>query len=105
MESACPFPIKIKQCITTDADRRSSAHQRCRVPDDQPEWIRLACQRQGVRIREAREHANLTQEKLAERAELSRSTMQRIEAGEGIKLTHLLLIAHALDVRPADLME
>ncbi|MFJ9374454.1 helix-turn-helix transcriptional regulator [Streptomyces sp. NPDC101455] len=73
------------------------------MPDDQPEWIRLACQRQGVRIREAREHANLTQEKLAERAQMSRSTIQRVEAGEGIKLTHLLLIARALEMRLVDL--
>lgn len=74
------------------------------MPDDQPEWIRLACQQHGDRIREAREHANLTQEKLAERAELGRSTIQRIEAGSGIKLTHLLLIARALDIPLTDLV-
>jgi transcriptional regulator with XRE-family HTH domain len=74
------------------------------VPDAQPEWIRLACQQQGDRIREAREHANLSQEKLAERAELGRSTIQRIEAGAGIKYVHLIVIARALDVPLADLV-
>lgn len=74
------------------------------MPDDQPEWIRLACQQQGERIRQAREHANLTQEKLAERVDLGRSTIQRIEAGEGIKYVHLLRVAKALDVALADLV-
>lgn len=74
------------------------------MPDDLPEWIRLACQQQGDRIREAREHANLSQEKLAERAALGRSTIQRIEAGVGIKYMHLLVIAHVLDVPLADLV-
>ena len=75
------------------------------MPGEQPEWIRLACQRQGERIRQAREHANLTQEQLAERTELHRSTVQRIEAGHGIKYVHLLLIADAVAVPIAELME
>jgi transcriptional regulator with XRE-family HTH domain len=74
------------------------------VPDDQPEWIRLACQQQGDRIREAREHANLTQEKLADRAGLGRSTLQRVEAGSGIKYVHLIRIARALDMQLAELV-
>jgi transcriptional regulator with XRE-family HTH domain len=75
------------------------------VPDDQPEWIRLACQRQGERIRTAREHANLTQERLAEQVDLGRSTIQRIEAGEGIKYVHLLLVAKALDLELGDFVQ
>ncbi|MEU0215942.1 helix-turn-helix transcriptional regulator [Streptomyces sp. NPDC006265] len=75
------------------------------MPDAQPKWIRLACQQQGDRIREAREHANLSQEKLAEKAELGRSTIQRIEAGAGIKYVHLLVIARALDVPLAELVQ
>jgi len=74
------------------------------VPDDLPEWMRLACQQQGDRIREAREYANLTQEKLADRAGLGRSTLQRIEAGSGIKYVHLIRIARALGVPVADLV-
>lgn len=75
------------------------------MPDAQPDQLLLACQQQGDRIRRAREHANLTQEKLAERSELGRSTIQRIESGfTGIKYTHLHLIAQALDVHVADLV-
>ncbi|MEU0221385.1 helix-turn-helix transcriptional regulator [Streptomyces sp. NPDC006265] len=75
------------------------------MPEALPEWIRLACQQQGDRIREAREHANLTQEKLAEKTELGRSTVQRIEAGSGIKYVHLLVIARALEVPLSELVE
>lgn len=74
------------------------------MPDDQPQWIRLACQQQGNRVRQAREHANLTQEALAERMEVGRSTVQRIEVGSGIKFVHLLLVARALDVPLGELV-
>ena len=74
------------------------------MPDDQPQWILIACQQQGDRIREAREYANLTQEKLAEKADLGRSTIQRIEAGDGIKYVHLLRVACALGMPLADLV-
>ncbi|MFC8512011.1 helix-turn-helix domain-containing protein [Streptomyces sp. NPDC057257] len=74
------------------------------MPDDQPEWIRLACQEQGVRVRKAREYANLTQEELVERSGLSRSTIQRVESGIGIKWVHLVRIAKALGVPVADLV-
>ena len=72
--------------------------------DDLAESLRIACQQQGDRVRWAREHANLTQEKLAEKAELGRSTIQRVESGDGIKYAHLYLIAMALDVQVADLV-
>ncbi|NJP70461.1 helix-turn-helix transcriptional regulator [Streptomyces sp. C1-2] len=71
---------------------------------DEPAWIRDARQQQGDRIRRARLHANLTQERLAERTDLGRATIQRIEAGGGIKYVHLLVIARALDLRVADLV-
>ena len=74
------------------------------MPADQPEWIRLACQEQGGRVRQARERASLSQEELAERAGLSRSTVQRVEWGVGIKFVHLLCISRALDVPLADLV-
>lgn len=99
-----PTHLKITQCITCDADRRSLAVQLGQVPDAQPEWIRLACQQQGERIRQAREDANLSQEGLADRTELGRSTIQRVEAGSGIKYVHLLRIARALEVSLADLV-
>ncbi len=74
------------------------------MPDAQPDSLRIACQQQGDRVRRAREHANLSQEKLAEKAELGRSTIQRVEAGVGIKYAHLYLIAQALEVQVADLV-
>lgn len=49
---------------------------------------------------------NLTQEKLAERAGISRETVQRIEhATNNPRLTDLLQIAHALETRLASLLE
>jgi transcriptional regulator with XRE-family HTH domain len=74
------------------------------VPDAQPDSLLVACQQQGDRIRRAREHANLSQEGLAEKAELGRSTIQRVESGIGIKYAHLVRIARALDVQVADLV-
>lgn len=74
------------------------------MPDDQPQWIRVACQQQGDRIRKAREYADLTQEELAEKAQLGRSTIQRIEVGVGIKYVHLIRIARALGVPLAELV-
>lgn len=71
---------------------------------EEPAWIRDARQQQGDRIRRARLYANLTQERLAERTELGRATIQRIEAGDGIKYVHLLVIARALDLRVTDLV-
>ena len=40
----------------------------------------------------------------AERSELSRPTIQRIESGVGIKYVHLLRISKVLDVPLADLV-
>lgn len=75
------------------------------MPDDQPEWERLACQQQGTRIRQARERANLTQERLAERSGLGRTTIQRIEAGAGIKYVHLIRIGRVLGVPLSDFVQ
>lgn len=49
-------------------------------------------------------YADLTQEKLAHRTGIDRSTIQRIEGGAEIKISHLLLIARDLGVHPADLL-
>lgn len=69
---------------------------------DQPDLPDHLLQRRravGVRIREARLHANLTQERLAERASIDRKTVNRIELGHiSALLDHLILIADALDV-------
>ncbi|MER6534654.1 helix-turn-helix transcriptional regulator [Streptomyces sp900105755] len=46
----------------------------------------------------------MTQESLAYAAGLDRSTVQRMEAGQEMKLSHLLLVAHALRVHVVDLL-
>ena len=72
---------------------------------DQPEWISRAQQALGQRVRDARLYANLTQEQLAHRAEIDRSTIQRIEGGQNdAKISHLLRVARALDVQLRDLL-
>lgn len=54
---------------------------------------------QGRRVDE-----ELTQEKLAELTGIDRSTIQRIEAGYEMKISHLLLIARALRMHVTDLL-
>ncbi|MET9073801.1 helix-turn-helix transcriptional regulator [Streptomyces sp. NPDC004232] len=46
----------------------------------------------------------MTQESLAYAANIDRSTLQRMEAGHEMKLSHLLLVAHALRVHVVDLL-
>lgn len=76
------------------------------MPSDSiPEWVVLRRRGVGERIRRARLHANLTQEKLAERVGIDRTTVIRIEAGSSAALLdHLFLIAEVLDVPLADLV-
>lgn len=71
---------------------------------DQPQWILDARRQIGLRIRDARLYADLTQEKLAHQTGIDRSTIQRIEAGGEIKISHLLAIARTLGVQARDLM-
>ncbi|WP_069883580.1 helix-turn-helix domain-containing protein [Streptomyces luteocolor] len=58
----------------------------------------------GDRIRVRRLHENLTQERLAQNSGLDRSTIQRMEAGQEMKLSHLLRVAHQLRVHVTDLL-
>jgi DNA-binding Xre family transcriptional regulator len=46
----------------------------------------------------------MTQESLAHAAGIDRSTIQRMEARHEMKLSHLLLVAHALRVHVTDLL-
>lgn len=73
--------------------------------DPIPERV-IARRRQiGDHIREARLAAEWTQEHLAERADLDRVTIVRIEtAAASARLDHLLLIAYALGVPLAHLV-
>ncbi|WP_257230921.1 helix-turn-helix domain-containing protein [Streptomyces sp. UH6] len=46
----------------------------------------------------------MTQESLAHATGIDRSTIQRMEAGSEMKLSHLLHVAHALRVHVTDLL-
>ena len=72
---------------------------------DQPSWITPARQALGRRIAAARLDAGLTQERLAERSGIDRSTIQRIELAQNDpRFSHLLLIAHALNLHVTELL-
>jgi transcriptional regulator with XRE-family HTH domain len=74
------------------------------VPTDQPQWVLDARRAVGDRIRVRRLWLNMTQESLSFDSGLDRSTIQRMEAGSEMKLSHLLLVAHALRVHVVDLL-
>ena len=70
-----------------------------------PTWILNRRRIVGDRIRAARLHANLTQEKLAELAGMDRQAVNRIElAHASPTLDTLFRIADALDTPLADLV-
>ncbi|MGY5132276.1 helix-turn-helix domain-containing protein [Streptomyces nigrescens] len=71
------------------------------MPPEQPlpDWVPARRRAIGAAIRSTRLRRNLTQERLAERADLDRKTINRIEQGHtSADLDHLLLIADALGV-------
>ncbi len=59
----------------------------------------------GRRVRTAREAADLTQEDLARRASLKRTTVTNIEKGrQGVLLHTLVELAAALEIKPIELV-
>lgn len=71
-----------------------------------PDWVSVRRQQIGERIRTARLQANLTQAQLGERVGREYRTIHRWEYAQRIpNLTDLLLLAHALDVPLAWLVE
>lgn len=60
----------------------------------------------GKRVRELRLQRDISQEKLAELAELHRNYVGGIERGErNVALLNIVKLARALEVRPAKLIE
>jgi len=60
----------------------------------------------GLRIKELRQKRGWSQEKLAEEAGLHRTYIGQVERGEkSIGVGNLVRIAHALKVKPAELLE
>jgi transcriptional regulator with XRE-family HTH domain len=63
-----------------------------------PAWVLDRRRAHGRRAQEWRRFRGLTQEQLAERAEVSLSSVQRIESGAEIRFSALLMVADALGV-------
>ena len=60
----------------------------------------------GKRVRKLRLRKGLSQEKLAELADLHRNYVGGIERGErNVALLNIVKLAHALGIRPAKLLE
>ncbi|NUP23580.1 MAG: helix-turn-helix transcriptional regulator [Streptomyces sp.] len=74
------------------------------MPPEHPPWVVDARRAIGDRIRIRRIELNWTQQQLWETANLTRNTIQRMEAGEEMKISHLLRIAEALRTHPRDLL-
>lgn len=74
--------------------------------DPLPDWVIARRRSIGDSVRAARTVREFSQERLGELSGLDRKTINRIEQGtHSTLLDHLLLIADALDVPLADLVQ
>jgi predicted transcriptional regulator len=73
------------------------------LPDDDT-WNHDRRQAIGANVREERQRQQLTQDQVWIAARINRWTLQRVEAGQDVKLSTLLRIAWVLDVPLADLV-
>ncbi|MFE9432823.1 MULTISPECIES: helix-turn-helix domain-containing protein [unclassified Streptomyces] len=74
------------------------------MPSEHPQWVIEARRGIGDRIRLRRIDLGWTQQRLWETADMTRNTLQRMEAGEEMKVSHLLRVAEALRVHVRDLL-
>ncbi|MEU2996952.1 helix-turn-helix transcriptional regulator [Streptomyces sp. NPDC006995] len=74
------------------------------MPPEHPQWVIDARRAVGDRIRIRRIELDWTQQRLWEAADMTRNTLQRMEAGQEMKISHLLRVAAALRVHPRDLL-
>jgi len=73
--------------------------------DPLPDWVHTRQREIGDRIRTARRNSHLSQVQLGERIGRDHKTIHRYETAQSIPtLVDLLLIAHTLDMNPADLV-
>lgn len=76
------------------------------MPTEHPAWVLAQRRAIGARIRDAREHANMSQLALGDACGVDHKTIHRIEyATSDPSLSLLLRLAQALDVPLADLVE
>ncbi|SMF87263.1 helix-turn-helix domain-containing protein [Streptomyces sp. Amel2xC10] len=76
------------------------------MPRDRPDWIAEHCRTLGDRVADLRTAAHYTQETFSEATGISRSTIQRIESGEGdARYSELLRIAAVLDTTVSVLID
>lgn len=105
---SAPEPFKIKLCRSARTDLSRRGHDRVRVrqdPEAETDWVIRRQRLIGKRIRDARLHADLTQERLGERVGVDRRTILGIEYGRSDpSLTLLLRIADAVRVPLRDLI-
>lgn len=93
-------------CTSSGTDNDLHDRQRGRVPTDPiPDWVLTRRRAIGDQVRASRKVRRLSQEKLGELSGLDRKTINRLEqASHDTSISHLLLVAAALDVPVSDLV-